>query len=144
MTVSQYPPPPFELQRGSDASDAHSANLNAVIKDHAKHPEKWEWLCRAADYAVAQGIKQLGIAAIVEDCRRFARDPRNADQREAEFKFSNTARAFYARALEDAGVAPVGFIKFKRQPSKGKPPAKPITPADVEPDPLRSDKRGAR
>jgi hypothetical protein len=138
MTTPDYPAPPFESQREADSDTGHSANLDAVIADYARHPEKWAWLCRAAEYAIAQGFKHLGIAAIVEDYRRYARDPRNAGQRAADFKFSNTHRAYYGRALEDTGVVPVGFVKFKRQPSKNRKPArKPQKPASVPDDPAR-------
>jgi len=133
MSPSVYPEPPFHLQRDPAlAGTSQDANLTRTEARHNKHPERWQWICRAAEYALGQGRRRLSIAQICEEYRGRARDPRRVHEQEIDFKLSNTDRAYFARALVDAGIVPADLIVLRSQPSRNSRPTPEQTPASVE------------
>lgn len=133
-----FPEPPFELQRTDAEACGHTTLLDATIARHKKHPSRWQSLCKATVAAVHAGRTKMGVQALVEWYRWNIGLSRSAEERETDFKISNSDCAFLARALTDAGIAPEGFFAFREQPSKKRrPPSDPQTPATAKPDPDR-------
>jgi hypothetical protein len=133
-----FPPPGFERQREAIAGTAHEALLDAAIRKITAFPGHWHVMCAIAVELHGAGAERVPIRLVIDTARIRIPDKRSDKERAEGFHLSNSLGAFISRAMEDAGIVPVGFFEMAEQPSKRRrPPRKPQTPASVNSDPLR-------